>query len=72
MDQLRRRQRTARTVEAGRRGGGRGRGRSYPHYVRPLADDADIRIVAAMNYYTDSYPESTRPRELNRHLYGDQ
>jgi hypothetical protein len=24
-----------------------------------------------MNYYTESYPESTRPRELNRHLYGD-
>jgi hypothetical protein len=25
-----------------------------------------------MNFYTESYPESTRPRELNRHLYGDR
>jgi hypothetical protein len=24
-----------------------------------------------MNFYTESYPESTRPVELNRHLYGD-
>ena len=25
-----------------------------------------------MNYYTESFPESTRPPELNRHLYGDR
>jgi hypothetical protein len=24
-----------------------------------------------MNFYTESFPESTRPPELNRHLYGD-
>ena len=30
-----------------------------------------MRIVAVMNYYTESCPESTRPAELNRHLYGD-
>jgi hypothetical protein len=24
-----------------------------------------------MNNYTESCPESTRPHELNRHLYGD-
>jgi hypothetical protein len=24
-----------------------------------------------MNFYTASVPESTRPPELNRHLYGD-
>ncbi len=47
-------------------------GRRNPHYVRPLMSDADIRIVAVMNYYTDLGPESARPPELNRHLYGDQ
>lgn len=46
-------------------------GRRNPHYVRPLTSDADLRIVAVMNYYTDLGPESARPLELNRHLYGD-
>ncbi|HEY6493427.1 MAG TPA: hypothetical protein VIZ43_09155 [Trebonia sp.] len=46
--------------------------RRYPHYVRPLANLSDMRVVAVMNYYTESCPESTRPPELNRHLYGDQ
>jgi hypothetical protein len=27
-------------------------------------------VVAIMNFYTRSRPESTRPPELNRHLYG--
>ena len=45
--------------------------RRHPHYARPLTADADMRVVAVMNYYTESYPESTRPRELNKHLYGD-
>jgi hypothetical protein len=45
--------------------------REYPHYVRPLTRESDMRVVAVMNYYTDSCPESTRPAELNRHLYGD-
>lgn len=47
-------------------------GRRHPHYARPLASQADVRIVAVMNYYTESAPESTRPAVLNRHLYGDQ
>lgn len=47
-------------------------GREHPHYVRPLQADDDVRVVAVMNYYTDECPESTRPPELNRHLYGDQ
>ena len=47
-------------------------GRDHPHYVRPLRADDDVRVVAVMNYYTRSYPESTRPAVLNRHLYGDQ
>ena len=44
--------------------------REYPHYVRPLTQEADVRVVAVMNYYTESCPESTRPPELNQHLYG--
>ncbi len=46
-------------------------GRRHPHYARPLSAESDLRVVAVMNFYTASYPESTRPPELNRHLYGD-
>jgi 2OG-Fe(II) oxygenase superfamily len=46
--------------------------RQHPHYARPLAASSDMRIVAVMNFYTDSCPESTRPQELNTHLYGDE
>jgi hypothetical protein len=46
-------------------------GRTHPHYARSLRRDDDMRVLAVMNYYTASCPESTRPRELNRHLYGD-
>jgi hypothetical protein len=46
-------------------------GRHHPHYARPLARPSDVRVVANMNFYTSSYPESTRPRGLNTHLYGD-
>jgi hypothetical protein len=45
--------------------------RQHPHYARPLAAATDTRVVAVMNFYTESCPESTRPRELNKHLYGD-
>jgi hypothetical protein len=47
-------------------------GRRHPHYSRPLKTESGARVVAVMNFYTESCPESTRPRELNRHLYGDQ
>jgi hypothetical protein len=47
-------------------------GRRYPHYARVLTADSETRIVAVMNFYTGSFPESTRPRALNRHLYGDR
>jgi hypothetical protein len=47
-------------------------GRLHPHYARPLTAPSDLRVVAVMNYYTVSFPESTRPPELNRHLYGDR
>jgi hypothetical protein len=46
--------------------------RKHPHYARQLTEASHTRIVAVMNYYTESYPESTRPQELNRHLYGDK
>jgi hypothetical protein len=44
--------------------------RRYPHYSRPLTTADDMRVAVVMNFYTQSCPESTRPRELNRHLYG--
>ena len=45
--------------------------RRNPHYARPLKTESGMRVVAVMNFYTESCPESTRPRELNTHLYGD-
>jgi hypothetical protein len=45
-------------------------GRPHPHYARPLTSESDLRIAAVMNFYTESCPESTRPPELNRHLFG--
>jgi hypothetical protein len=45
-------------------------GRQHPHYARPLSSESDVRVVAVMNFYTESCPESTRPAGLNRHLFG--
>ena len=45
-------------------------GSRHPHYARALASESVTRVVAIMNFYTRSRPESTRPPELNRHLYG--
>jgi hypothetical protein len=47
-------------------------GSKLPHYARPLTSNSDIRVVAVMNFYTESCPESTRPPELNRHLFGQE
>jgi hypothetical protein len=47
-------------------------GRHNPHYVRPVRQATHTRIVAVMNFYTASCPESMRPTALNRHLYGDE
>jgi hypothetical protein len=44
-------------------------GRSHPHYVRPLLV-GDIRVAVAMNFYTESVPETTRPPDLDEYLYG--
>ena len=44
--------------------------RRHPHYARPLTRASGMRIVAVMNFYTKSCPETARPRGLNRHLYG--
>lgn len=46
--------------------------RHLPHYARPLTAEGDMRVIAVMNFYTESFPESTRPAELNRHLYPDE
>jgi hypothetical protein len=45
-------------------------GRNDPHYARALTSRSDMRVVAVMNYYTKSCPESSRPLGLNRHLFG--
>jgi hypothetical protein len=45
-------------------------GKTYPHYARLLRSEADLRVVAVMNFYTESCPESTRPAELNLHRFG--
>jgi hypothetical protein len=45
-------------------------GRERPHYARPLTSGSAVRITAVMNFYTESCPESTRPPELNLHLFG--
>lgn len=46
--------------------------REHPHYARRLLATSALRVVAVMNFYTDSCPEATRPPQLNRHLYGDE
>jgi hypothetical protein len=46
--------------------------RKNPHYVRRLIDKNSIRVVAAMNYYTESFPESTRPAAINQYLFGKE
>ena len=44
--------------------------RRFNHYVRPLKNPEAIRIVVAMNFYTESSPETMRPESLDRHLAG--
>ncbi len=46
-------------------------GKTYPHYARAVRAADEVRVVAVMNFYTRSCPETTRPVELNRHLFGD-
>lgn len=42
--------------------------RHHSHYVEPLRDSDGIRVVVAMNFYTPSWPETSRPADLNQHL----
>lgn len=44
---------------------------AHSHYVRPLIDAGDTRVVVAMNFYTPALPEDSRPADLNRHLFGE-
>jgi hypothetical protein len=46
-------------------------GRERAHYARQLNNDSDLRVLAVMNFYTESHPETQRPRVLNHHPYGD-
>ena len=46
-------------------------GKTYPHYARALLSESDMRVVAVMNFYTESCPETTRPPGLNQHLFGE-
>ncbi len=43
--------------------------RHRPHAVRPLGCD-DVRVACPMNYYTRECPESERPSDLDKYLYG--
>jgi len=45
-------------------------GHNHPHYARRLQSEADVRVVAVMNFYTESHPESERPPALNEQLFG--
>jgi hypothetical protein len=44
-------------------------GQLFPHYVRPLKNEDEIRISMPMNFYTESYSEDSRPSDLNQHLF---
>lgn len=44
--------------------------RHHTHYVRGTESDSELRVAAAMNFYTPSSPEDDRPQDLNRHLFG--
>lgn len=44
--------------------------RKHTHYVEGVQDGEGWRVAAAMNFYTTSAPESQRPSDLNRHLFG--
>ncbi|MCO1658884.1 2OG-Fe(II) oxygenase [Pseudonocardia humida] len=43
--------------------------RRNPHYVRPLRRRGATRVAVAMNFYTPSCPESSRPPDLTTHLF---
>ena len=47
-------------------------GKTYPHYARALKSEPEMRVVAVMNFYTEAFPESTRPPGLNAHLFRDE
>lgn len=40
-----------------------------PHYVRPLKNSGDTRVAVTINFYTSNNPESSRPEDLNNHLF---
>jgi hypothetical protein len=46
-------------------------GRYHPHYVRPLRGACETRVVVAMNFYTPSGPETSRPFDLDAGIIVD-
>lgn len=44
--------------------------RAHTHYVADVGEASEIRVAAAMNFYTPESPESIRPPDLDRHLFG--
>lgn len=40
-----------------------------PHYVKPLRKVDDVRVAVTINFYTTSNPESSRPDDLDSHLF---
>ena len=44
--------------------------RAHTHYVADVEETSEIRVAAAMNFYIPASPESARPPDLNRHLFG--
>lgn len=42
--------------------------RNHSHFVEPLKKMDDLRVVAAMNFYTPSCSEADRPADLDQHL----
>lgn len=46
--------------------------REHPHFVSPLNSDTAIRIVVAMNFFTNYCSEADRPPDLNEHLFGSE
>ena len=46
--------------------------REHPHFVAPLKGESDVRIAVTMNFYVPSCSESSRPKDLNKHLFGEE
>lgn len=46
-------------------------GRKHPHFVEPLGSDDEMRVSVALNYFSTSWGEEMRPKDLDGYLYGE-